>query len=134
MPSQSVDAAIPKVISPRVHGIIDYSHVAFFLTLGLIFRGNNRRASRAAFATSGFVLAQSLLTDYPLGVKPVIPFEMHGKMDTIFATSSWLIPTLFGFSKTKAAKVFEVNSVAESSVVAMTDWNSQRAHQERSAA
>ena len=122
---------IPKVISPTTHGLIDYGHSAFFFTVGLLCSRSNKRAARAAFATSGFILVQSLLTDYRFGVKPLIPFETHGKMDAVFASSSWLIPLLFGFKGTKAAAVFEGNSLAESSVVAATDWSSERAHQER---
>lgn len=126
--------AIPKVISPSMHGIIDYTHVAFFLTVGLLCRKSNKAASRAALATSGFILAQSLLTDYRWGAKPVISFATHGKMDTVFASTSWMMPLLFGFKGTTAAKIFEGNSLAEASVVAATDWSSERAHQERIAA
>jgi hypothetical protein len=130
--SSGLDTA--KVISPTAHGIIDYSHSAFFFAVGLLCSRSNKRAACAAFATSGFILVQSLLTDYRLGAKPVISFEDHGKMDSIFAASSWMMPMLFGFKDTAAAKVFEVNSLAEASVVAMTDWDSQRAHRERDAA
>ena len=122
---------VPKVISPTAHGVIDYCHVAFFFTVGLLCRRRNPRAASAAFATSGFVLAQSLLTDYRLGVRPVLPFRTHGKMDQVFAASSWLMPFLFGFRGTGAAKIFEVNSLAEGGVVAMTDWSSARARLER---
>ena len=129
------DAAVPKVISPTVHGIIDYCHAAFFFTVGVFCtRSHNKAAARAAFATSGFILMQSLLTDYPLGAKPVISFETHGKMDAVFASSSWMLPLLFDFKDTAAGKIFEGNSLAEASVVAATDWNGQRAHEEREAA
>jgi hypothetical protein len=127
----SLSTGLPKVISPTAHGVIDYAHVAFFFAVGLFCRRSNKRAASAAFATSGFVLAQSLLTDYRFGAKPMISFETHGKMDAVFATSSWMFPLLFGFKDTPAAKIFEVNSLAESSVVAMTDWDSERARQER---
>ena len=131
----SPDAAIPKVISPTVHGIIDYCHAAFFFTVGVLSaRSHNKAAARAAFATGGFILVQSLLTDYRFGVKPVFSFETHGKMDAVFASSSWMLPLLFGFKDTPAAKIFEGNSLAEASVVATTDWNSQRAHAERKVA
>ena len=53
---------------------------------------------------------------------------------SVFASSSRLIPRIFGFQKTDAAKIFEMNSLAEASVVGMTDWNAKRAHQERTAA
>ena len=134
-PGTNTAAVEPKVISPTVHGIIDYCHAAFFFTLGVLSaRSRNKAAARAAFATSGFILVQSLLTDYRFGVKPVLSFETHGKMDAVFASSSWMLPLLFGFKDTVAGKIFEGNSLAEASVVAMTDWNSQRAHEEREAA
>jgi hypothetical protein len=132
---KNTDAIPPKVISPTVHGIIDYCHAAFFLTLGVLSaRSRNKAGARAAFATGGFILVQSLLTDYRFGVKPVFSFETHGKMDAVFASSSWMVPLLFGFRDTAAGKIFEGNSLAEASVVTLTDWNSQRAHQERGAA
>jgi hypothetical protein len=127
-------AALPKVISPSAHGLIDYSHAAFFAAVAFFCSRSNKRAAWAAIGTSAFILAQSLLTDYRYGAKPVISFDTHGKMDTVFASSSWLIPIVFGFRKTAAAKIFEANSFVEGSVVSMTDWDSQRARQERAAA
>src|ERR1700761_6839573 len=108
----NADAGVPKVISPTAHGIIDYCHAAFFFTIGVLCaRSHNKAAARAAFATSGFILVQSLLTDYRFGAKPVFSFETHGKMDTVFATSSWMLPLLFGFKDTAAGKIFEGNSL-----------------------
>jgi|SRR4051812_45123092 hypothetical protein len=129
------DAILPKVITPTVHGIIDYCHAAFFFTVGVLCtRTHNKAAARAAFATSGFILVQSLLTDYRFGTKPLISFKTHGKMDAVFASSSWMLPLIFGFKGTAAGRIFEGNSLAEASVVAITDWDSQRAHEERNAA
>ncbi|SDF00563.1 hypothetical protein [Terriglobus roseus] len=68
------------------------------------------------------------MTDYRFGAKPVFSFETHGKMDTVFAASSWMLPLLFGFKDTAAAKIFEGNSLVEACVVAATDWSSERAH------
>jgi len=129
------DAVLPKVITPTMHGIIDYCHAAFFFTVGLLCaRSQNKAAARAAYATSGFILVQSLLTDYRFGAKPVISFKTHGKMDAVFASSSWMLPLIFGFKGTAAGRIFEGNSLAEASVVAITDWDSQRAHEERNVA
>jgi hypothetical protein len=122
---------LPQVISPKVHGVIDYSHAAFFFGFALLCRKSNKPAALAALGTGAFILVQSLLTDYPLGAKPVISFETHGRMDAAFASSSWMIPKVFGFSETKAAKVFETNSAVEASVVGMTDFDSERAHLDR---
>lgn len=125
---------LPKFISPTAHGVIDYCHAAFFFTVGMLCSRSNKRAAVAAVATGSFILVQSMLTDYRFGIKPVIPFSTHGKMDRVFAASSWMIPMVFGFRGTKAAKIFESNSLAESTVVAATDWNSERAHRESQAA
>ncbi len=126
-----VSTHLPKVINPRVHGMIDYGHAAFFFGFALLCRRENKAAAMAALGTGAFILVQSLLTDYPMGVKPVISFETHGKMDAAFASSSWVIPKLCGFAGTKEAKVFEMNSVVEASVVGMTDFDSNRARLER---
>ncbi|HEY0759670.1 MAG TPA: hypothetical protein VGD59_10485 [Acidisarcina sp.] len=124
---------LPKVIDAKTHGIIDYAHAAFFFSVALACRKSNKPAAVAALGTGAFVLVQSLLTDYPLGAKPVLSFDAHGKMDASFASASWLVPRIFGFSGTPAAKIFEVNSVVEAAVVGMTDWDSEKASLARAA-
>jgi hypothetical protein len=116
-----------KVIDTRVHGLIDYSLAAFFLGMALLCRKRNPRAATAAFVSSTFVLAQSLLTDYPLGLATVFSFATHGKMDAVFAASSPLIPRIFGFGDTAAARVFQANSLVAGTVVRLTDFDSRRA-------
>lgn len=118
---------IPKPISAKVHGFIDYGHAALFLGMAWVCRKKNPRAALAALVTGSFVLVQSLLTDYPLGAKPVLSFNTHGKMDAAFAASSALMPELYGFSASPAATVFRANSLVESTVVALTDWDSNKA-------
>jgi hypothetical protein len=128
----ALEKRLPKIINARTHGIIDYSHAAFFLGLALVCRKSNPRAAWAALGTGTFVLVQSLLTNYPLGAKPVIPFGTHGKMDAGFASASWAVPRVLGFSGTAAARVFRMNSFVEAAVVGMTDFDSERAQRERS--
>lgn len=127
-----VEKRLPKVIDARTHGIIDYCHAAFFFGMAIFCARKNRRAAKAAFATGAFVLAESLLTDYPLGAKKVIPFETHGQMDAGFAGSSFMMPAWFGFSGTAAAQVFKINGFVEGLVVGMTDWDSDRARSQKS--
>jgi hypothetical protein len=129
---QNVENRLPKVIDARTHGIIDYCHAAFFFGMALFCRKSNPRAAIAAAATGGFVLVESLLTDYPLGWKKVIPFSVHGQMDTAFAASSFAMPKLFGFSDSGAATVFTTNGFVEGSVVGMTNWDSDAARAEES--
>ncbi len=45
------------------------------------------------------------MTDYRLGAKPVFSFETQGKMDAVFAASSWMVPLLLGFEDTVPGKI-----------------------------
>jgi hypothetical protein len=127
---ERLETRLPKVIDARTHGIIDYCHAAFFFGMALVCRKSNPRAAIAAACTGGFVLIESLLTDYPLGAAKIIPFSVHGQMDTAFAASSFAMPKLFGFTNTAAANVFSANGFIEGSVVGMTNWDSNAARAE----
>lgn len=123
-----LEAKLPKVISPKTHGIIDYCHAAFFATLAAVYWNKNRKAALAAASTSALVLVEGLLTDYKWGVKKVIPFEVHGQVDGGFAALSLGIPKTFGFEGTVPATIFHVNAFVEATIVGLTDWNNERAH------
>ncbi|KAA6462949.1 hypothetical protein DYQ86_06325 [Acidobacteria bacterium AB60] len=127
---EGLETRLPKVIDARTHGIIDYCHAAFFFGMAWFCRKKEPRAAAAAAVTGAFILVESMLTDYPLGVKKVIPFEVHGRMDAAFAGSSFMVPKLFGFDGTPAAKVFQANGFTEGAVVGMTNWNSEDARAE----
>lgn len=123
----SLEQRLPKVIDARTHGIIDYCHAAFFFGMAIFSRRKNKRAAAAAWAAGAFILAESLLTDYPMGAAKVLPFESHGRLDAGFAAASFGMPKWFGFSDTAEAQVFKINGFVEGMVVGMTDWNSARA-------
>lgn len=130
MAVKQIEDHMPKVIDARTHGIIDYAHAAFFMGMAWFCRNRNRRAAVAALVTGSFVLVESMLTDYPMGLKKVIPFSLHGRMDAGFAAASMVVPRFFGFEGTGAATVFHVNGYMEGTVVGMTDWNSEHARME----
>jgi hypothetical protein len=125
-----LESRLPKIIDARKHGMIDYCHAAFFLGMAYVCRKSEPRAALAALFTGSFVLVQSLLTDYPLGAKKIIPFKVHGQMDAAFAASSFMVPRMFGFSDSPAASVFRGNSFVEAAVVGATDFSSERARSE----
>lgn len=127
---EKLENKLPKVIDARTHGVIDYFHAAFFFGLAWLCRKSNRRAAVAATVTGSYILGGALLTDYPLGAAKVIPFEVHGKMDSAFAAASLMVPKVLGFEGTAASKIFKANAFAEASVVGMTDWDSEHARAE----
>lgn len=113
---------LPKVITPELHGLIDVAHAGFFLCAGFFLWKRNRPAAVAALATSAFVLGESLITDYPLGIEPVISFETHGKLDAALASASLLAPQLLGFGDTGAATLFRAGAILEGAIVGLTDY------------
>lgn len=123
----SLENHLPKVIDSRTHGLIDYAHAAFFLGMAAFCRKRSPRAALAALITGSFVLAESLLTDYPMGAMRVLPFETHGRLDAGFAAASLLIPTIFQFETAAATKIFKANAFVEATVVGLTDFDSERA-------
>ena len=130
----ALERKLPKVITPAAHSVIDYAHVAFFVTTGLVLWKKNRRAALASLGTGAFVLVQALLTDYPGGVLPRISFKTHGRMDAGFASASTVIPRLLAFDYTPAAEIFHVNSVVEACVVGLTKFDSAEANRQNAAA
>jgi hypothetical protein len=130
----ALERKLPKVITPAAHSVIDYAHVAFFVTTGLVLWKKNRRAALASLGTGAFVLVQALLTDYPGGVLPRISFKTHGRMDAGFASASTVIPRLMAFDHTPAAEIFHVNSVVEACVVGLTQFDSAEASRQNAAA
>jgi hypothetical protein len=122
---------LPKVLTPEVHGLIDYAHAAFFLCAGIYFWKRNRAAALASLVTSGLIAGEALCTDYPLGLNPVMSFETHGKLDAALASASLITPKLFGFADTSAATLFRLNALAEAAVVGLTDYSSVPAAVER---
>ncbi|GAC1438514.1 MAG: hypothetical protein NVS1B11_24040 [Terriglobales bacterium] len=97
---------LPKVMSPKGHAIADYLTIASFFVAGALFWRANKRAAVASFICGGAELAVNLVTDYPGGVRPVIRFPLHGKMDLGMAAMTATIPELMGFARERQRGFF----------------------------
>jgi hypothetical protein len=89
-----------NLISPRVHGVIDYS-VAILLLLApwlFGFYDGSIVATAVTIAFGGAAVAYSLLTDYPLGAFRVLPMSGHLAIDVGWALLLIFSPLLFGFA------------------------------------
>ena len=74
----------PKPISPRVHGVLDY---ATSTAVAVAPRAMNfPRPARMLFDSlaAGYT-GLSAMTDYPLSVKRVAPFKVHGAAELAIA-------------------------------------------------
>lgn len=112
-----------KIISPKMHGLIDYALVGSLLTLPSLL-GFNSQVKKIYTAEAIALLTYVTLTDQPAAIKPVIPFPVHGKIDPFnvgqFALQTFLKP----FRKDKQAQLFNIAFTAIAGItVLLTDWN-----------
>ena len=116
-----------KPISPRIHGVLDYATSTAVAiaprTLGF------PKPARVLFESlaAGYT-GLSAVTDYPLSVKRVAPFKVHGAVELAIGAALPAMPYLLGFSKHRAARNFFFGLTALTVGVALlTDW-SKRDH------
>ena len=121
----------PKVLSGRTHGVFDYVHAGLNFAAAALLRNTNRRASKAAFAIGAGVLANALLTDYPLGLFRVYSFRLHGAVDYGLATTSASVPRLLRIEGLPGARFFKLQSTAEAVVAGLTDYKDVSASRRR---
>lgn len=113
---------LPKFIDPRTHAALDYLHVALFLGMAWRWRKRRPRAAVAALATGSVLLAESLCTDYPLGMVKGMSFPTHGRMDKLLATSALQIPRVCGFDGTAEAALFKGATALRAVEAVVTDY------------
>jgi hypothetical protein len=111
-----------KVLNPTIHAMLDYGLASLFLLAPTLF-GFSGTAATLAYATGLVYIAASLLTKYPLGAIKLIPFPVHGVLESIMA-AAWIVsPWLFGFAEVPAARnFFIIAGVALLGVAAVTDY------------
>jgi hypothetical protein len=70
-----------KFISSTVHGIIDYLVVIFLLASPTLF-GFTGVLATFTYILAGFHFLLTILTDYSAGLIKVIPFALHGIIES----------------------------------------------------
>ena len=70
------------LLSPRVHGVLDYVTVAVF-ALAPALLGLDGLAATASYALAAIHLAMTLATAFPLGVVSAVPFRLHGTVELV---------------------------------------------------
>lgn len=119
--------AVPKVINPTTHAVLDYLTAGTFIAMGFGLMNRNRRAAGLAFVNGIAVLGLSIMTDYPGGVFKTLSFRTHGTVDMLQAGMTALGPTMLGFASEPEAQMFHAQAAVEAAVVAATDWNNTEA-------
>ena len=115
-----------KPITPRVHGIIDYTTSA--AVAAMPFALDFPTAARRLFASlAGGYTALSAATDYPLSARRVVPFKAHGAAELAIAAVLPALPWVLGFARHRPARNLALGLTALTLVVAaLTDWSGKR--------
>lgn len=96
-----------KVISPRVHGYLDYLTVALFL-LAPTLLGMSQLPAMLAYVIAGIHLIVTLTSDFPFGAVKLIPFTIHGWIERIVGPSLIALPFIAGFANEGIARNFYI--------------------------
>ncbi|HLL76027.1 MAG TPA: SPW repeat protein [Pyrinomonadaceae bacterium] len=114
----------PKVIKPTPHAVVDYAMAGTLMAAPWLFGFSDNKTATANSVISGAaVLGLSLMTRYPLGAAKLVPFPVHGVVETLAAVMNTAAPWLMGFSRNKRATSTHVAAgLATLAVVALTDY------------
>jgi hypothetical protein len=121
--AQMVADRMPKVIDPKTHAVMDYVMGGACLMLSAFLWKRNKRASVAAAMCGAATLTNAILTDYPGGVKRVLSYQTHGRVDAGLAGLTATMPTFFAFRGEDEAKYFTGLALAETVVTGLTDFD-----------
>ena len=111
-----------KPISPKVHGVLDYSTIAATAAAPRLLRFP-RNAAIAAYVLAGGYLVLSALTKYPTAVKQVVPLRAHRATDVALGALLPALPFLLGFrNDARARNFFLALTGITGAVTALTNW------------
>src|SRR5829696_8898979 len=121
----------PRPVDATLHGVVDYSAGTFLLTafprLAGIEGTRSARQVRTAAAIHG---GYSTITDYPLGVVKLLPYQAHLAIDALGALALAATPFVTGQWKKGrkqwvphvALALFELNSLVMSDPTGLGDY------------
>jgi hypothetical protein len=111
-----------KVLNPTIHGALDYALALTFLFIpGVLGFPNEAAILSQIFGV--IYIAASLVTRYPLAVVRLIPFPVHGVIESIMAVVWLVIPWIFGFANHAPARgFFLLAGIGLLVVVSLTDY------------
>ncbi|AUX42859.1 hypothetical protein SOCE26_042940 [Sorangium cellulosum] len=113
-----------KILSPRVHGYIDYAVAALFLLAPSLF-GFGGLPETLCYVLGVVHAGMTLLTAFPLGAAKLVPFPVHGGLEAAVGVFLVAAPWLFNFDEVAAARnFFLATGVAVGLVWLITDYRS----------
>jgi hypothetical protein len=89
------------ILTPKVHGILDYLVSVLLIASPWIFHfAHGGAETRVPVILGTMTILYSLITIYDYSIITVIPFSAHLVMDTISGIILFLSPWIYGFADT----------------------------------
>ncbi len=115
-----------KIISAKVHGVLDYVVVLSFYAAPTLF-GFSQTPTMLCYVLATLHLIVTLCTAFPLGLFKLLPFSAHGVLEAIVSAGLLIMPWVFGFSADTHARHFYLTlGVGVLVVIALTDYRMQK--------
>ncbi|MBI2391277.1 MAG: hypothetical protein HYV09_16935 [Deltaproteobacteria bacterium] len=122
-----------KILSPRVHGFIDYVAVVALAVAPSTF-GLSGTPAALCYIFAILHLGLSIMTNYPMGVARVVPFTVHAGVELGAAVLFVVSPWLFRFSGDGVARNLLVAfGLLLAGVWAITDYKAAQIAAEKEA-
>jgi hypothetical protein len=87
----------PRPVDATLHGVVDYTAGALLTTVFPLLAGiEGTRAARQIRNAGAIHAGYSTITDYPLGVVKVLPFQAHLALDAVGAIALAATPFMTG--------------------------------------
>ncbi len=96
-----------KVISPRIHGYLDFLTVILFLLAPTLF-GLNQVPALLAYSLAAIHLLVTLTSNFPFGIVKIIPFPVHGWIERVVGPTLIAVPFILGFAEDEIARNFYI--------------------------
>lgn len=94
-----------KLLTPRIHGAIDYV-VVFFLLLSPTIFGLSHYVSTLTYGLGCVHLILTLFTNFEYGFFKIIPLSIHGWIELTVSVILIAAPWLLGFSENFVDRIF----------------------------
>ena len=111
-----------KLISPKIHGYLDYVVVLMFLAAPFLLHFSTLPAV-ISYTLAGVHLTLTFLTNFPLGLLKVVAFKIHGFIELAVGPCLIALPFVLGLSVEAAVSAFYITcGIVILGVWALTDY------------
>jgi hypothetical protein len=126
MPARSLFGVLPirRFVPQDIHSLLDYANG---LTVAGVALTAESSACTAGLALGLSVAGVSLLTDYRLSLRKIIPIEVHESIDYLWGLTAIAAPFVFGYARRSPLSAIVHIAVGVSTIIGslFTDYRAQ---------